>query len=130
MPDETTTTPSAPPAGWEREIPKYRATRDLEPAEKVRFRFELPFAKMADSDVWQYGHRAIVRGEILETQNWPHPSFQPLNYSAARVLEFFNTRQKSRLPWSPWRRDRIVLDDGLTSSMQPKISIINSGDAA
>ena len=111
-----------PPPGWEYEIPKYKATRAVEMAEKRRFRFELPFSQMADSDVWQYGHKAIERDEIIETKAWPHPSFQPLNYSAARVLEFFNTRQKSRLPWRPWQFDRIVLDDGLTGPTQPRIS--------
>ena len=118
----STAAASAPPAGWDRETPKYRATRALEPAEKLRFRFEKPFSQM-DNDVWQYGHRPVERGAVIQTRSWPHPSFKPLNYSAVRVLEFFNARQKSRLPWSPWRRDRIVLDDGLTSSMQPKFSI-------
>jgi hypothetical protein len=128
-PATTTATPSAPPAGWECEIPKYRATRDIWPATKARFRLEPPFANMAGSDIWQYAVAFIEAGEIVETRAWPHPSFQPLNYSAGKVLEFFNTRQKSRLPLSPWRGDRIVLENGLTGSMQPKISI-NSGDAA
>jgi hypothetical protein len=114
---------ASPPPGWECETPKYRATRDIEPAEKTRFRFEPPFAKMASSDRWQYGHKSVERGEVIETKFWPHPSFQPINYSAARVLEFFNARQKSRLPWQPWRRDRVVLDDGLTGPTQPNISI-------
>ena len=125
----STAAASAPPAGWDRETPKYKATRALEPAEKLRFRFERPFSQMADNDVWQYGHKPVERGEIIATKFWPHPSFQPLTYSAARVLDFFNSRQKSRLPWRPWRGDRIVLDDGLTGSMQPKISI-NSGVTA
>jgi len=50
---------------------------------------------MADSDVWQYGHKAIERDEIIETKAWPHPSFQPLNYSAARVLEFFTRGRRA-----------------------------------
>jgi hypothetical protein len=119
-----------PPQDWAREVPRYRATRALSPSEKLRFRFEPPFSQMADNDVWQYGHRPVERGTVIQTRSWPHPSFRPLNESARRVLEFFNARQKSRLPLSPWRRDRIVLDDGLTGSMQPRISIINSGDAA
>ena len=36
-------------------------------------------------------------GEIVEAREWPHPPFHPLNYSAAKVLDFFNTRMKSRL---------------------------------
>jgi hypothetical protein len=33
-----------------------------------------------------------------------------LNYSAAKVLDFFNTRMKSRLHRSPGRGDRLRLD--------------------
>jgi hypothetical protein len=44
-----------------------------------------------------------------------------LNYSAAMVLEFFNSRQKSRLPRSPWADDQVRLDDGLSNPM-PKIT--------
>src|SRR6476469_208899 len=117
------------PQGWDREIPRYRASRDIEPAEKLRFRFETPFSQMADGDVWQYGHRPIERGEIIETPNWPHESFVALNYSAARVLEFFKIGPpKSRLPWRPWRGDRIELDDGCGPA-QPRITI-NSGVTA
>jgi hypothetical protein len=108
-----------PPPGWEREIPKYRATRDIHPAEKSRVRFEPPFAQMADSDTWQYGTRIIKAGEIIETKEWPHPSFCPLNYGAGKVLDFFNQRQKSRLALSPWRNDRLILEDGLTSGAAP-----------
>jgi hypothetical protein len=106
--------PNDPPPGWEREIPKYRATRALHPAPKERFRFEPPFAMTVDSDAWQYASRAVDAGEIIETKDWPHPSFHPLNYGAAKVLEFFNTRQKSRLPRSPWHGDSVRLNDGLS----------------
>jgi hypothetical protein len=108
--------PSDPPPGWECETPKYRATRDIQPAEKARFRFETPFAHSFDSNTWQYGSRSIQTGEIVETREWPHASFRPLNYSAAKVLDFFNTRMKSRLPRSPWEGNRLRLDDGLTGA--------------
>src|SRR5712675_582092 len=108
--------PSEAPPGWERETPKYRATRDIQPAEKARFRSETPFAHSFDSNTWQYGYRPIQTGEIVETREWPHASFRPLNYSAAKVLDFFNTRMKSRLPRSPWEGDRLRLDDGLTGA--------------
>jgi len=124
-----TTTDNLLPSGWQREIPKYRATRDIQPATKARFRFEPPFASLANSNEWQYGARSIKAGEIIETRDWPHPSFKPLNYSAGKVLDFFIMRQKSRLPRSPWRGDRIVLDDGLTGPTQPNIAI-NSGVTA
>ena len=111
-----------PPLGWERETPKYRATRDLRPAERDRHRIEPPFAKVFDSDVWQYGARPIMRGEIIETRAWPHPSFHPLSYGAGKVLDFFNMRQKSRLPRSPWHGDRIRLDDGLSGPVEVHIA--------
>ena len=101
-----------PPPNWEREIPKYRARRDIQPMEKARFRSEPPFGTGFGSDRWQYGTREIKRGEIIETKDWPHPSFEPLNYGAERVLNFFNTREKSRLPTSPWFGSGIRLDDG------------------
>ena len=102
-----------PPPGWEREIPKYRATRDVHPAPKARFRFEPPFASITDSDEWQYGTRAIEAGEIVETKDWPHPSFIPLNYGAEKVLAFFNSQMKSRMQRSPWNGDCLRLDNGL-----------------
>jgi hypothetical protein len=114
---------SAPPPGWERETPKYRVTRNVEPSPNSRHRFEPPFASLSDSSVWQYATQIVNAREEIETRDWPHPSFHPLNYGAGKVLDFFNMRQKSRLPRSPWQGDRLVLDDGLTGPTQPKISI-------
>jgi hypothetical protein len=128
-PQDPHASPLAPP-GWERETPRYRAIRDIQPATKARFRFEPPFANLANSDEWQYGTRPIKAGEIIETPEWPHSSFRPLNYSAGKVLDFFNTQQKSRLPRSPWRGDRIVLVNGLTGATQPTISIDRGMTAA
>jgi hypothetical protein len=105
-----------PPAGWEREVPKYRVARDVRQAERSRYRLEPPFGTGFESDVWQYGERAYAAGEIIETKEWPHPSFAPLNYSAEKVLDFFNTRMKSRLTTSPWFGDSLRLDDGLTGA--------------
>src|SRR5436190_9860206 len=107
-----------PPSGWERETPKYRATRDVHPSPNSRHRFEPPFAQISDNGVWQYAPRPIKAGEIIATRDWPHPSFNPLNYSGGKVLDFFIMRQKSRLPRSPWRGERSALDDGLTGPMQ------------
>jgi hypothetical protein len=45
----------------------------------------------------------------------------PLNYSARQVIDFSTSRQKSRLPRSPWANDQVRLDDGLTGAM-PKIT--------
>ena len=106
-----------PPPGWEREVPKYRVARDVRQAERARYRLEPPFGTGFESDVWQYGERAYAAGEIIETKEWPHPSFAPLNYSAEKVLDFFNTRMKSRLATTPWHIDRLRLDDGLTGNL-------------
>jgi hypothetical protein len=69
-------------------------------------------AAILDSSEYQFAERDYKAGEELTTTSWPHPSFRPLNYSACRVLEFFNSRMKSRLPLRPWRGGRIDLDDG------------------
>jgi hypothetical protein len=114
--------PATPFPGWEREVPRYRATREVRPGEKARFRFEPPFALASDSDIWQYATRPISAGETIETKEWPHPSFRPLNYAAGKVLDFFNMRQKSRLARSPWEGDRLRLDDGLTGN-EPALAV-------
>jgi hypothetical protein len=106
-----------PPPGWTREVPRYRVTRDLQPAAKPRFRFETPFAGGVGTEAsWQYGERALKASEEIETREWPHPSFFPLNYSAGKVLDFFNGAMKSRLPRSPWHEGRVRLDDGVSNA--------------
>ena len=116
-------TSSAPPPGWEREVPRYRATRDVHPSPNSRHRHEAPFASLSDPDVHQYATQPIKAREEFVSREWPHPSFFPLNDSARKVLYFFTTRQKSRLGRAPWKGDRIVLDDGLTGPTQPKFKI-------
>jgi hypothetical protein len=116
-----TAIPATPPPGFERETPKYRVIRETFPAEKARFRTEPPFASASDASTWQYGERILKAGEIVETRDWPHPLFFPLNYAAKKVLDFFNSRQKSRLPRSPYDAvGQLRLDDGLIGTM-PKI---------
>jgi hypothetical protein len=114
---------SAPPPGWEREVPRYRATRSVHPSPNARHLRESPFSSFSDSSVWQFAERDYKAGEEILSRAWPHPSFHPLNYSAAKVLDFFNSRQKSRLGRSPWQGDRLVLDDGMTGPTQPKFKI-------
>jgi hypothetical protein len=111
-----------PPANWEREVPKYRASRDLLPAQKARFRSEPPFAETWQSDIWQYGERAVATGETIETTEWPHASFRPLNFSAEKVLSFFNSAMKSRLPRSPWFNGQVRLDNGLSGPTEIDIA--------
>jgi hypothetical protein len=117
-----------PPLGWERIVPRYRVTRDVQPAEKSRFRFEPPFTEIW-SGAWQYGEKSHAAGEEIETTAWPHPSFMPLNFSAERVLEFFKASIKSRLTVSPWHQGRIRLDTGLSGTL-PKLQTLTSRPAA
>jgi hypothetical protein len=119
-----------PPPGWELEIPRYRATRTVHPSPNSRHRHEAPFSTIFDNDVWQQATREVAAHEEFFSREWPHPSFRPLNYSAGRVLDFFNSRMKSRLPRAPFRGDRIVLDDGLTGPTEPNISLRGGVTAA
>ena len=112
--------PTIAPAGWERIIPRYRVTRDVKPAEKRRFAFEPPFATVMNPEVWQYGTEPLSAGQIVSTTEWPYPNWFPLNYSAKKTLEFFNSGTKSRMPRSPWRGDRLVLADGFHSDGPPR----------
>jgi hypothetical protein len=121
--DDRKVIPSLPPLNWKREIPKYRISRETKPAPKERFRFEPPFSSGSESDVWQYGERVHKAGEIIETTEWPNPgTMTPLNYSARQIMEFFTSRQKSRLARTPWRDGHVVLDDGLSNPL-PKIAM-------
>jgi hypothetical protein len=106
-----------PPLNWETEIPRYRVTRDLKPAEKNRFRFEPPFSETWESDTWQYGDRPYVAGNEISTTAWPHPSFRPLNYGAERVLEFYKASTKSRLQLAPWHQGRVRLETGIGGTL-------------
>lgn len=109
--------------GWEREVPRYRAIRDVRPSHKSRHRTEPPFTMTTDADVWQYGTRPIKAGEVVETTAWPAASFTPLNYSAKQVLEWFVNRPKSRMPISPWFGNAVRLNDGLSGpEMRPTIA--------
>jgi hypothetical protein len=121
--DDRKPIPALPPLNWRREVPKYRISRDTKPAPKERFKFEPPFSSGSESDVWQYGERVHKASEVIETTEWPNPgTMTPLNYAARQVMEFFTTRQKSRLPRSPWANDQVRLDDGLSNPM-PKITM-------
>jgi hypothetical protein len=99
-----------------REIPLYRATRTVTPSPNPRHRTEAPFSTQSNPDCWQFGDRVIEAGEVIASTDWPHPSFRPLNESARRVMTYFASAMRSRLPRSPWRDGRIHLDDGLTSA--------------
>jgi len=113
--DDRKPIPTVPPLNWRREVPKYRVSRETKPALKKRFTFEPPFSSGSESDVWQYGERVHKAGEIIQTTEWPNPGTMiPLNYSGRQVMDFFTSRQKSRLPRSPWADDQVRLNDGLS----------------
>ena len=74
--------------------------------------------------------RHYKAGEIISTTEWPCAgTMTPLNYSARQVMDFFNSRQKSRLARTPWANDQIRLDDGLSGDLPkiiaPKVAPIN-----
>ena len=48
--------------------------------------------------------------------------FFPLNYSAKRVLDFFNSQMKSRMARSPFFENEIRLETGLSGDL-PKIIV-------
>lgn len=119
--DDRKVIPNLPPLNWKREIPRYRVRAETRPAPKARFRFEPPFSQIMDPSEWQYSERVWPAGSVIETTEWPNPgTMTALNYSAREVLNFFNSRQKSRLPRSPWANDQVRLDDGLSNPL-PKI---------
>jgi hypothetical protein len=114
-----------PPQNWQYEKPRYRVTRDLQPAQKARFRSEPPFSETWQSDVWQYSDRHYEAGEEIESTCWPHPSMRALNYSAERVLAFFISGMKSRLTTSPWNQGRVRLEDGMGGPLPRPITSPN-----
>jgi hypothetical protein len=109
-------TDNLPPLGWEREIPKYRATRAVHPSPNKRFKLEKPFSSCSDNDCWQYAERSVAAGEVITTTAWPHQSFRPLNFAAEKVLAFFNGALRSRLTLSPWHAGAVRLDNGMSDA--------------
>jgi hypothetical protein len=108
---------SAPPSNWEQIVPRYRVTRDVHPSPKPRFRLEAPFSQILDRDEYQYGERVYRAGEEVATKAWPHPSWRALNFTAEKILAFFNNEMKSRLPTSPYDRSgRLRLSNGLSDA--------------
>jgi hypothetical protein len=111
-----------PPLNWERTVPRWRLTMDLRPALQNRFRFESPYTDLTCGDSWQYGERPYASGEEIESTCWPHPSMQPLNYSAQRVRAYFISAMRSRLQHSPWRDGQVRLEDGLSGPLPGHVS--------
>lgn len=109
------------PKGWDREVPRYRASVSLHPSAYPRHRLEMPFTSCSDSGMWQYAERPIAAGEEITTTAWPHGSFVGLNETAKRTLEYFKSHQKSRLPQSPWRAGKLFLEDGLSGAVPQEL---------
>jgi hypothetical protein len=115
--------PTTPPLNWRKEMPVYRVRAETRPAPKTRFRFEPPFSQVMNPNEWQYSERVWPAGSVIASDQWPNPgTMTPLNYSAREVMEYFTSRQKSRLPRSPWFDDQVRLQDGLSSDGPPKIA--------
>jgi hypothetical protein len=108
-----TTAASAPTAGWQREMPRYRATRDLWPPSKPHFRHVPPVQILSEADdIWQYcGRKPVSVGDVVTTEDWPHPSFEPLCESARRVHAHLLAHRGRWLPTRPWQGDHVVLED-------------------
>jgi hypothetical protein len=120
--DDRKVIPNLPPLNWKREVPKYRISHETVPSPKERHRFEPPFASCSEANIWQYGERIHKAGEVITTDQWPCPgTMTPLNYSARQVMEFFTSRQRSRMARAPWRDGQVFLDDGLSNPL-PKIA--------
>jgi hypothetical protein len=107
----------------ETEIPRYRVSRAVRPAAFPRVRHETPWTWASSDDptkpaIWQYADRVIEAGEIIETDCWPSESaFWPLNESARKVLHFYRSAVRSRLPLKPYRSGELVLDDGVSGKV-------------
>lgn len=107
------------------ETPKYRVTFETRPSPNSRHRFERPFSYQSDATVWQYQEpeQTLRAGTIVETKLWPHANWFPLNEAARTILSFFNSRQKSRLPLTPFdTKGKLRLDEGLQGAI-PKIGV-------
>lgn len=105
------------PDGWDREVPRYKASIELRPPVYARYRYERPVSACSDTHEWQYSEREYAAGSVIETTAWPSPSMVPLNETARQIREYFTSHQKSRLPISPWRDGKLHLDDGLTGAV-------------
>jgi hypothetical protein len=109
-----------PPLNWQFELPRYRLTKDLQPAEKSRFRHETPFTEIW-SEAWQYGEHFLAGGSEITTTSWPHASMKPLTFGAEKILAFFIGSIKSRLTVSPWFNGQVRLDNGLSGPISFEI---------
>lgn len=96
-----------PPKNWDKDIPRYRTTQAVVPSPNSRHLFEPPFSAMGDESCWQYATRPHAAKETIEITSWPHPTFMPLNESARRIRDFFLTRDRARMPPSPWQGGRV-----------------------
>lgn len=97
-----------PPLSWEKELPKYRATRALKPPVRP-IDCHHP-VRVGDPDTWQYAEGPVAAGEVLETSTWPHASLAPLNDSAKAVLKYFTSGQSfTRMPRAPWKDGQVFL---------------------
>ena len=97
-----------PDIGWEKEVPRYRATMDVRPAKSDRLKHEPPVTYCSDPAEWQHGERQMNAGDEIETTTWPHRSFQGINTSARHVLDLIQNRSGYVLPKTPWQDGQVI----------------------
>ena len=107
-----------PSDGWDREKPRYKLTRTLEPMLNRR-RFETPLSS-DELGHWQYAERVYREGEEIECLNWPHASMAPLNRSAKAIHRYFMETPRVSMDSSPWRDGRVCLPDMTLRTAQIK----------
>ncbi len=96
------------PKGWEKETPKYRATKSVHPSHLARLADEPPVMLSSDDAEWQHGDRNVEAGEEIETKEWPHRSFVALNDSGKHILDLLNNRPVHVLPPKPWHGGQVI----------------------
>ena len=87
--DDRKPIPAIPPLNWRREVPKYLVVRDVFPSPNSRHRHESPFSQILDGNCWQQADRIHKAGEIIETTEWPHPTFRPKTLCSADGFSVF-----------------------------------------
>jgi hypothetical protein len=119
MTARTATASASAPTDWQLQTPRYKASRDLWPPSKPQFRHLPPTPCLSEADdIWQFANRPIAAGNFINTEDWPHWSFEPINESARHVHGYFLAHKNRWMPLRPFEEGRLLP------------LIVDSGDAA